>query len=46
MIVIEAIPYKTFREKCRIVSYYRRKKAKVEVFKDFVYVEKKEIYRY
>lgn len=39
ILVIECIPYKTFREKIRIVAEYAGK-AKVEVYEDYIYIEK------
>lgn len=39
--VIQAIPYQNFKERCQIVKK-NLGKAKIEVFDDFVYVEKHE----
>lgn len=41
--VVEAIPFETFREKVRITRAELKKKAKVEVYDGFVYVERREI---
>jgi hypothetical protein len=41
MIVIEVIPFKTFKERLRLVKEYERR-GKVEVYTDYVYVEMRE----
>ena len=38
MIRIEVIPYKTFKERLRIVKEYKDK-AKITIYKDYVYCE-------
>lgn len=40
MKVIKVIPYKTFKERIRIVKE-NSKSNKVEIFKEFIYVESK-----
>ena len=41
MKVIEVIPYRSFREKIRIVKTVEGK-AKIEIHKDYIYVERTE----
>ncbi len=38
MVRIEVIPYKTFKERLKIVKEYD-KKAKITIYKDYVYCE-------
>ncbi|MZK54125.1 hypothetical protein [Clostridium beijerinckii] len=38
MIVIEVIPFKTFKERLQLVKEYERK-GKIEVYSDYVYIE-------
>jgi len=38
MRIIEAIPYRTFKEKVSIVKSYRGK-AKIEIYSSYIYVE-------
>ena len=38
MIRIEVIPYKTFKERLKIVKEYD-KKARITIYKDYVYYE-------
>ena len=42
LITVEYIPYKTFKDKIKITKEYRGK-AKMEIYKDYVYVEKKRL---
>lgn len=41
MIIIEVIPFKTFKERLRLVKEYERR-GKVEVYSDYVYIEMNE----
>lgn len=40
LVTVEVIPYKDFKEKIRIVALYAGK-AKVQVYDNYVYVERK-----
>ncbi len=42
LVRIEAIPYRSFREKIRITKAALRQKAKVEVYEGYVYTERRE----
>jgi len=41
MIVVEVIPYNSFREKLKITKE-NDGKARIEVFEDYIYIERRE----
>ena len=40
--VVELIPYSTFKERLKIIKQYDQK-AKVEIFENYIYVERTEV---
>ena len=40
--VVELIPYSTFKERLKIIKQYD-KKAKIEIFENYIYVERTEV---
>lgn len=41
-VVVQAIPYKTFKERLRIVKEHSGEKTKIEVNKTYIYIERVE----